>query len=140
MTETNAPARYSNGRFGPGNPGRPVGSRNRASNRIARNILRHFEANQDTFLKDLTYGAYRALYVRLLCHLLPKAAEVESLDVADCNEEEAWLLLRRVRKAVERIDSGEGELDELEVALLGHHAKPAASDDEALEETEAELA
>lgn len=122
MTETRLPARYANGRFGPGNPGRPIGSRNRASNRVARNILRHFESNQDTILKQLSTGMceYRALYVRLLCHLLPKAGEMESFDVGEYQGEEAWDVLCDAKDAIARIERGEGTLGDLEAALLGH--------------------
>jgi hypothetical protein len=38
------PARHANGRFGPGNPGRPRGSRNRTSRRMALALLEQFEA------------------------------------------------------------------------------------------------
>ena len=40
------PARYANGRFGPGNPSRPLGSRNRASQRAIMSILDDFEVNR----------------------------------------------------------------------------------------------
>jgi hypothetical protein len=41
------PARYPNGRFGPGNPGRPLGARGRASRVAVLDILRQLELEQE---------------------------------------------------------------------------------------------
>jgi len=75
------PARYANGRFGPGNPGRPVGSYNRASRRAALAILDHFESIQGGFLERLSANNF-ALYIALLAKVLPRQIEVGS-PVAD---------------------------------------------------------
>ncbi|HVN00432.1 MAG TPA: hypothetical protein VMT68_09470 [Caulobacteraceae bacterium] len=46
MNDSDSPVpRDAHGRFAPGNPGRAFGSRNRISRRVARAILRDFEAS-----------------------------------------------------------------------------------------------
>jgi hypothetical protein len=47
------PARHADGRFGPGNPGRRPGSRNRASHRALTAILDDFHDNKDVVLPRL---------------------------------------------------------------------------------------
>jgi len=47
------PARYGNGRFGPGNPGRRRGSRNHTSRRTSMLVLQHFERNRDNILDNM---------------------------------------------------------------------------------------
>jgi len=41
------PARYANGRFGPGNPGRRLGARGRSSNEMVLNMLAALQAELD---------------------------------------------------------------------------------------------
>ncbi len=71
--DADLPARYADGRFGPGDPGRPVGSYNRAPRRAALAILDHFEKIQDQFLERLADD--RSLYVALLSRVLPRQVE-----------------------------------------------------------------
>jgi hypothetical protein len=75
--DADLPARYANGRFGPGNPGRPVGSYNRASRRAALAILDHFDSIQGGFLEKLADGN-RDQYIALLAKVLPRQIEVGS--------------------------------------------------------------
>ena len=51
------PARHANGRFGPGNPGRPFGSSNRMSRAVAEGILAHFEAETTDISVELSAPA-----------------------------------------------------------------------------------
>jgi predicted DNA-binding WGR domain protein len=46
MSADPKPARYPNGRFGPGNPGRPLGSRNRMTKKKIREMLLFLGAYQ----------------------------------------------------------------------------------------------
>jgi hypothetical protein len=55
--------RQANGRFGPGNPGRPFGARNRASPRKVLEILARFEAGKKR-LTDRLYAELTAEGVR----------------------------------------------------------------------------
>ena len=89
MPDTTAPARYSNGRFGPGNPGRRAGSRNQISHRAAMAIMEDFELNQEDVLKKLRSDftpAYFAVLARLMDRQLrvdaPMADEWSDVDVA----------------------------------------------------------
>lgn len=81
MTDTSSshPARHANGRFGPGNPGRPVGSRNRISRRVALALLDHFEARPEVVLARLVRDP--ALYFQVIACLLPRRPIVRD-DVA----------------------------------------------------------
>ena len=70
--------RQSNGRFGAGNPGRPPGSRNRAT-RFAKAFLDDFEANQDELLERLRTAHLRT-YMSVIAHLMPRQFDFEVLD------------------------------------------------------------
>ena len=124
VTETSDAPRDGRGRFMPGNPGRPFGSRNRISKRIARSILRDFEASQDEVLARLKRW-YMPQYVSLLARLLPRAtedgggAELDELDSA-----ETARVIADARAMLDRIDTGEATLAELEAALLGEARGP----------------
>jgi hypothetical protein len=81
------PARHANGRFGPGNTGRPVGSYNRASGRAAQAILDHFETIQEKFLEELAENPY--LYISLLSRVLPRQVEIGVSSPADLTDAQA---------------------------------------------------
>ena len=111
--------RDANGRFARGNPGRPFGSRNRVSKRVARAILRDFEANQAELLPRMR-DWFLPQYLSLVGRLLPRAAEDGgSPELDGLREAEAARLIADARAALARIDAGEGSLAELEAALLG---------------------
>jgi hypothetical protein len=108
------PARYSNGRFGPGNPGRPKSSRNRQGGQIADALLAHFLANQDEMLEKLTRFFFPE-YVRLLARLLPRgpAADDDCLDLDDLPPEAAADLLADATRLLGQIKAGEAQLSDL---------------------------
>jgi hypothetical protein len=107
--------RDASGRFAAGNPGRPFGTRNRTSRRVARAILRDFEAHQDELLPRLRRW-HVPQYLTLVARLLPRDGdgEVDALD-----EVETARVIAEVRAALDRVDAGGGGLDEVESALLG---------------------
>lgn len=76
------PARYANGRFGPGNPGRRAGSRNRISQRLVTAILADFERNREAVFQRLRED-HAAAYVRLVARFLPANDAAEEPDIAD---------------------------------------------------------
>ena len=120
MTTSQPPGgRYAQGRFTAGNKGRPFGSRNRVSKRVARAILADFEAHQDDILPKLRRW-YAPQYVSLVARLLPRVnesgADVE-LDALD--EAETQGIAAALRAALERLEAGAGSVAELEAALLG---------------------
>ena len=81
MSETGAggPGRHANGRFGPGNPGRPLGSGNRRARQVASALLADFEANQEELLEKLR-RYYFSDYLRLIGRLLPRPAVDDGRD------------------------------------------------------------
>ncbi len=78
-TDPRGPARYANGRFGPGNPGRRPGSKNHSvSDRLAAHFLADFERDHADILAELRYrspAAYLSLFAQLLPKHVPFAAE-----------------------------------------------------------------
>ena len=111
--------RDAHGRFAPGNPGRAFGSRNRISKRVARAILRDFEATQDEVLATLKRW-YVPQYVSLLARLLPRAEEgADGPELDELGAAETARLVGAARRMLDRIDAGDATLAELEAALLG---------------------
>ncbi|MFI4934781.1 MAG: hypothetical protein ACHP7N_09205 [Caulobacterales bacterium] len=117
--------RYADGRFGPGNPGRRAGSRNRASQRIAMAILSDFEEHQADMLRRLRVG-YMPQYVRLLAHLLPHRLELGLPEAEDYSEGQVASVVAQARAILDRIETGAGSLIELEAVVLGETVVPAA--------------
>jgi hypothetical protein len=119
MDGSDMPERDAQGRFVAGNKGRPFGSRNRVSKRVARAILADFEANKDDILPKLRRW-YAPQYVSLVARLLPRVdergggVELDELDAA-----ETAGIAAALRAALERLEAGAGSVAELEAALLG---------------------
>ncbi len=85
------PARYANGRFGPGHKGRPRGARGRMSRRVALSLLGHFEANQAAILQRLTQY-FLTDYMGLIGRMLPK--DPDEVDLGDLPPREAAITAR----------------------------------------------
>jgi hypothetical protein len=117
--DSSLPARYTDGRFGPGNPGRRAGSRNEASRRVVMGILEHFEKNRDAIL-DRLGGQYTPAYAGLLARLLPRQVELAPSPIDEVSDTEIARMLRGVRATVGG-DCGDprGVLIELEAILVG---------------------
>jgi len=113
--------RDENGRFTPGYGGRPFGTRNRVSKRVARTILRDFEETKDDVLPRLRRW-FLPQYVSLVARLLPRQTEAGGLEMEDLSEAELATLLVEARAALDRIEAGQGTVEELERALLGEDA------------------
>jgi hypothetical protein len=113
------PARYGNGRFGPGNPGRRPGSRNHASRRTAMLVLQHFERNRDKILDHMALS-YTPAYGALIGRLLPRQVELSTSRLDELTEAELARVLADVR-----ITLGGGVIDarstliELEAIMTG---------------------
>jgi hypothetical protein len=121
MIDDEAPraVRRANGQFAPGNPGRPFGSRNRVSKRVARAVLRDFETNQAELMPRMRRW-FLPQYLALVARLLPRVSESGGADLDAAPEEpELAQVLAAVRAALDRAEAGEGSLAELESALLG---------------------
>lgn len=113
------PARYANGRFGPGNPGRLPGSRNRITQRIALSLLNHYEANEAQYLEKLSSWQGFPQFMRLIERMLPRELEDGAPELAALSSEDAARVTRAVRTALDRAEGGEGSLEEVLAALMG---------------------
>ena len=113
------PARRGvSGRFAAGNPGRPFGTRNRTSKRVARAILRDFEAHQDELLPRLRRW-HVPQYLALVARLLPRVDENGGVELDALDEIETARVIAAVRAALDRVDASGGGLGDVESALLG---------------------
>jgi hypothetical protein len=76
MTDTPSDdsGRDASGRFAPGNPGRPVGSRNRASHSAVMAILEDFERNRAGVLDCMRY-MHTTSYFNTVARLAPTVLE-----------------------------------------------------------------
>jgi len=72
--------RQANGRFGPGNPGRPKGARNRVSYKVVVEILAEFEAGKKA-LFDRLYARMAAEGVRRLRRLRIRRSHRAAVDL-----------------------------------------------------------
>ena len=113
------PVRHADGRFGPGNPGRPRGARGRMTQRVALSLLRHFEENEAQILRALTSYDNIHIYMRLIDRMLARAPSEDAPELEALPAEEAANVAVSVRAALERVEAGEGSLTEIETALHG---------------------
>jgi hypothetical protein len=116
--KSSQPARYENGRFGPGNPGRPPGARGRMGNRVIMAILEDFLANKDLALKNARFGSPIA-YLNTILKLLPSAEAAEPPDIRAWPDADVETALTRVHAALDGPRAGRDALIELEALLLG---------------------
>jgi len=98
-----APARLANGRFGPGNPGRRPGSRNKLTQRLVTAILADFERNRETVLRRLR-DDHAVAYARLVARFLPPGALAGESETPETPAPFAELAAEVVGEALERLD------------------------------------
>jgi len=97
---TDQPARHTNGRFSPGNPGRRAGARGRVSHRAALAILfEHHRAEAPEVLRRSCTPAYFAVLTRMLDRELEVAAPAID-DYADAEIAHTVRLARPPRTAL----------------------------------------
>ena len=113
------PARHTNGRFGPGNPGRRPGSRNHSSRRTAMLVLQHFERNRDKVLDHMAVR-HAPAYGALIGRLLPRQVELTTSNLEDLSDAEIASILREVRLTLGgAITDGRATLLDLEALMAG---------------------
>jgi len=98
---TDQPARHTNGRFSPGNPGRRAGARGRVSHRATLAILEDFEPHRDGVLELLRRSctpAYFAVLTRML--MLDRELKVETPASDDHSDAELAPTVRLARMAL----------------------------------------
>ena len=113
-------ARDALGRFAPGNPGRPFGTRNRVSARVVRTVLRDFEANQGELLAKLRRW-YVPQYVAMVSRLLPRNGEGEVAEAAP-------LSLADLRAALDQVEARGGTMADLEAMVADGASDGAGAD------------
>jgi hypothetical protein len=111
------PARYANGRFGPGNPGRLAGARNRMSHRTVMRILEDFDLHSPVLL-DRMRKSFTPAYFEILCRMLEKTPPDEPRALAEISDVEAASLLGHVRTCLQVVESPRAALVELDAMLL----------------------
>ena len=117
MPDKSAPARYANGRFGPGNPGRRAGARNLVSHRAAMAILEDFELHQGEVLELLRRG-YTPAYFAILTRLLDRGLQVETPVFDDYSQAELAQTANLARRALTLNEDPRTALLELEGVLV----------------------
>jgi hypothetical protein len=130
MSDTSSPAllaRYANGRFGPGNPGRRTGARNRVSHRAAMAILRDFELREGEVLERLR-KYFTPAYFAILVRMLDRELKIEAPTFEDYSEEELARTVLLARSALNGCADPRTALIELDSALVKRASlDPAAS-------------
>ena len=122
MTDPATPSgRSADGRFGPGNPGRPPGARNRVSRQLLIEIHKDFEAHKEELLGRLR-SSYTPSYFNTLARLMPHMAQTEAPGFADYSDEEAARLTRRLREMFAVTTEPRTALAELETILASEPA------------------
>ncbi len=116
-SDTPAPARHANGRFGPGNPGRKAGARGRASHRVVMAIMQDFESHRAEVLERLR-GQYTPAYFAILNRMLDRELKVEAPSFDDYSDAEIATMVREARFALNGSAPPRVALLELEGALL----------------------
>ena len=114
---TSLPARYPNGRFGPGNPGRHAGARGRMSHKAVIRILEDFDLHSPVLL-DRMRKTFTPAYFEILCRLLEKTPPDEPPAVAEFSDAEAARLLGLVRTCLQVVENPRTALVELDAMLL----------------------
>ncbi len=111
------PARHADGRFGPGNAGRPRGARNRASQRFLAAVFEDFEAHKEDLLQRHR-KAFIGDYMKFIAGLLPRQAE--SVEVASecCSDAEIAQLAEQARALLASGTDARSAAAQLEAMLL----------------------
>jgi hypothetical protein len=108
--------RDANGRFSPGNSGRPKGSKNKVAVRFLESVLADYEAHQEDVLARLRQK-HVSEYMRAVSRLLPKRVEVVAGPPEDCSEDEIFEAWRDIKRAIEEEPDMRRALIKAEMAL-----------------------
>jgi len=114
--ETGTGGRDASGRFAAGNPGRPKGSRNRMTNRLAMALLDDFTAHEEDNLRKMRRW-YFTDYVRLMGRFLPAHVKQVRPDFGDYTPAETARVVAAARAALRAIEHGEAGLEALAAVL-----------------------
>jgi hypothetical protein len=109
--------RLTNGRFGPGNPGRRAGARSRISHRAVMAILQDFELHRGEVL-DRLRQYHAPTYFALLLKILDRELEAEAPAFDDYSEPELARMVLVARSTLNGYQDPRTALIELESALV----------------------
>lgn len=118
MSDTPAPTRCANGRFGPGNPRRRASARNRVSHRAAMAILDDFELHKEDVLRRLRVH-YTPAYYAILTRLLDRELRDDAPSLDDYDEAELARTVALAHSALTLNHNPCIALMELEGVLVG---------------------
>ena len=124
MTMNGSPpsGRDAHGRFAAGNPGRPFGTRNRVSARVARALLADFEENQLELLGRMRRW-FLPQYLQMISRLLPR--DGEGGDDGGCAVAlDAGVTLADLREMIDRIEADGGTVADLEAMTAAGDGRP----------------
>ena len=116
MKAPRGPLHDANGRFAPGNPGRPKGSRNRMTRQLALSALQAFAVNQEEDMARLRRWFFPQ-YMQLMTRFIPREPHAPRPDLDDYAPAETALVLAAARAALEAVERGEAGLDALLAVL-----------------------
>ena len=114
------PTRDARGRFAAGNPGRPFGTRNRVSARVARAILADFEAHQVELLVRMRRW-FLPQYAQMVSRLLPRDGEGEAALAAP-------VTLADFRAVLDQVEASGGTVADLEAMIAAAAGDGAGTD------------
>ena len=117
--------RDARGRFAAGNPGRPFGTRNRVSARVARAILADFEEHQVELLVRMRRW-FLPQYAAMVSRLLPRNGE--GWDGEGEAALEAPVTLADFRAVLDRVEASGGTVADLEAMLANAAGEGAGTD------------
>ncbi len=117
--------RDARGRFAAGNPGRPFGTRNRVSARVARAILADFEEHQVELLVRMRRW-FLPQYAAMVSRLLPRNGE--GWDGEGEAGLEAPVTLTDFRSVLDRVEAAGGSVADLEAMIADAGSDRAGTD------------
>ena len=113
LPESYEPTRQCGGRFGPGNPGRRIGARAKASHKVVMAILEDFQFHRHEVLKNIRASDAQA-YLATVMRLLPAMDELETEPAEPLTLDQAAKVARRVRQTL-----GQGEEPRIALQKVG---------------------
>ena len=99
MSDPTPDGRLPNGRFGPGNPGRRPGTRNRLSHEIVTAMMEDFRANQAAVFATLR-DKFPAQYFAVMAQLAPSFLMQDEQELASYSYDEAQVVVAQIYRAI----------------------------------------
>jgi hypothetical protein len=104
-TADNGTARDEKGRFGPGNPGRPKGSRHKLGEAFIQALYADFEEHGPRVIETVRTEKPDA-YMKVVASLLPKEFKIET--VSELTDEQLNARIAQLADVIHRVEGGIG--------------------------------